>query len=379
MLEKIMDLARSVSNPYIDDWKARQKPVIGHVCSYIPRELIHAAGALPYRIRAGGNYETGLADELMANITCSFCRSCLELGLRGKYDFLDGLVSMNTCESMRRMCDNWRHKVKSSFFYYMSVPYKSNAAAVQWFAEELKIFTGRLEGFLGVTVTNEEIRKSIKKYDEMRELLRKLYALRRVRTFPFSGAEIQALTAVLSSIPVEKSIDMLKEAILQAGLEKSRNESDVRVMLVGNCLDDINYTEFIESFGVSVVTDVSCFGMLSLWDDIGITGDPFETIAASYLRRTVCPRMPQTESARLALIRKMIGEYDVDGIIFERMMYCNLWSGETMWLKRDLKEFNSPILILDREYTVDSTGQDKTRIQAFLEMIAREEGDPDGS
>jgi benzoyl-CoA reductase/2-hydroxyglutaryl-CoA dehydratase subunit BcrC/BadD/HgdB len=110
--------------------------------------------------------------------------------------------------------------------------------------------------------------------------------------------------------------------------------------------------------------------MLSLSNDIGSGGDPFETVAASYLRRTVCPRMPQTEAARLALIRKMADDYEVDGIVFERMMYCNLWSGETMWIKRDLKELDIPVLILDRQYTLDGTGQDKTRIEAFLEMIA---------
>jgi benzoyl-CoA reductase/2-hydroxyglutaryl-CoA dehydratase subunit BcrC/BadD/HgdB len=371
MFEKVIDLAMSVSNPYVDDFKGRHKPAIGYVCSYIPRELIHAAGALPYRIRAGGNYQTGLADEYMANITCSFCRSCLHLGLKGEYRFLDGLVSMNTCESMRRMCDNWRHKVSpASFFYYMSVPYKSDAAAVNWFTEELKIFLGRLGEFSGVSVTGEEIRASIRLFDSMRRLLRDLYALRRERTFPFSGAEMQALTAVLGSIPVEDGIELLKEAIALASSEKEKPEPSARVMLVGNCLDDLNYTKFIESFGISVVTDLSCFGMLSLSNDIGSGGDPFETVAASYLRRTVCPRMPQTEAARLALIRKMADDYEVDGIVFERMMYCNLWSGETMWIKRDLKELDIPVLILDRQYTLDGTGQDKTRIEAFLEMIA---------
>jgi benzoyl-CoA reductase/2-hydroxyglutaryl-CoA dehydratase subunit BcrC/BadD/HgdB len=41
-----------------------------------------------------------------------------------------------------------------------------------------------------------------------------------------------------------------------------------------------------------------------------------------------------------------------------------------MWIKRDLKELDIPVLILDRQYTLDGTGQDKTRIEAFLEMIA---------
>ncbi|MEW6440555.1 MAG: 2-hydroxyacyl-CoA dehydratase family protein [bacterium] len=369
MLERVMDLARSISNPYVSGWKASGRPVIGYVCSYIPRELIRAAGAVPYRIRSGGSYETDLADGFMARITCSFCRSCLDLGLRGEYAFLDGLVSMNTCECMRRMCDNWRHKLNPGFFHYVSVPYKSNAAAVQWFAEELKILAGRLGDFLGTAVTEEKMRESVRLYDEMRRLIRELYALRRDRTRSLCGAEVQALVALSSSMPVEDYIGLLQATIHSASMEERTTESRLRVMLIGNCLDDLSYTEFIESLGAAIVADVSCFGVLTVWDDIGCGGDPFEGIATSYLGRTTCPRMPQTETKRLELIRQMARDHDVDGIIFERMMYCTLWSGETMWLKRDLRELDIPLLILDREYTLHGTGQDKTRIEAFLEMI----------
>ena len=57
----------------------------GWLCTYVPEEIIHAAGVLPIRI-TGSEQETEL-DEGSAYLyvnTCSFSPSCLQLGLRGE-------------------------------------------------------------------------------------------------------------------------------------------------------------------------------------------------------------------------------------------------------------------------------------------------------
>jgi benzoyl-CoA reductase/2-hydroxyglutaryl-CoA dehydratase subunit BcrC/BadD/HgdB len=73
----------------IMEYKAQGKKVFGWLCTYVPEEVIHAAGALPIRI-TGYNQEMELEDGnayLYIN-NCSFSRSCLQLGLRKEYDFL---------------------------------------------------------------------------------------------------------------------------------------------------------------------------------------------------------------------------------------------------------------------------------------------------
>ena len=59
----------------------------------------------------------------------------------------------------------------------------------------------------------------------------------------------------------------------------------------------------------------------------------------------------------------------VDGIVFERMLFCNLWGGETLPLEEGLQEMEIPLLVLDREYIPGAVGQLRTRLQAFIEMI----------
>ena len=71
----------------IMELKRQGKKVFGWLCTYVPEEIIHAAGILPIRI-TGYAQETELDDGnayLYIN-NCSFSRSCLQMGLRGEYD-----------------------------------------------------------------------------------------------------------------------------------------------------------------------------------------------------------------------------------------------------------------------------------------------------
>jgi benzoyl-CoA reductase/2-hydroxyglutaryl-CoA dehydratase subunit BcrC/BadD/HgdB len=61
----------------------------------------------------------------------------------------------------------------------------------------------------------------------------------------------------------------------------------------------------------------------------------------------------------------------VDGIIGERLQFCDNWLVEHYMTQNDLKEHGNriPFLQLDREYILSGRGQMKTRVQAFLETM----------
>lgn len=365
----LAELAGSISNPYLEYWKEQHKPVVGYICSYIPREILDAADILPYRIGARGCDATTLADAVMAPITCSFSRCCLEFALRGEYGFLDGLVSMNSCENMQRMCDNWLHKVDTRFFHFISVPHKTDEHAIDWYKQELRMFKESVERFFGLTITDEKLHNSIQTYNKTRHLLKKLYDLRKRKKPPLSGTEAQNITVMADAMPREEYNKLLEELIPEMDSREGITNYRARLMVIGNSLDDSRYTRIIEESGGLVVTDASCFGTLSFWEPIKLTGEPLDSIANSYLTRVPCPRIPAKQKARLNYIKEMVDTFDVDGIVFERMMYCNIWGGETVSLEKDIQELGVPLLILDREYVPSGLGQLQTRLQAFIEMI----------
>ncbi|NLE94231.1 MAG: hypothetical protein GX600_00925, partial [Dehalococcoidia bacterium] len=73
------------------EWKARGGRVIGVMSSYVPEEVIWAAGMLPWRITGTWKENINLASVYRSRSTCSYCSHALESFLAGELDFLDGV------------------------------------------------------------------------------------------------------------------------------------------------------------------------------------------------------------------------------------------------------------------------------------------------
>ena len=74
------------------------KKIIGYVCLYPPVEIITALGMVPFRIFGDMSEPITAADQVSTTVVCPFLRSIIDLGLKGKFNFLDGIVGAHTCD-----------------------------------------------------------------------------------------------------------------------------------------------------------------------------------------------------------------------------------------------------------------------------------------
>ncbi|MBL7176804.1 MAG: 2-hydroxyacyl-CoA dehydratase [Desulfobacteraceae bacterium] len=339
------------------------------MCSYVPEEIIYAAGMLPYRIRATGCTRTTRSDALMSNFSCSFARSCLEFALDGTYDFLDGLVSLDSCAQIHRLYDNWRFKARLPFMYLLNLPHKNSDSAIAWYRGEIAAFKQSLEKAFGVTVTDENLVSAIEVYNETRMLLRKVYELRKSENPPITGFQSQGLVLAAMSMPREQYNGLLRASLKEISSKEPIRNSRARLMVVGSALDDPAFIKIIEDQGGLVVTDALCFGSRYFWEPTETDGDPLLSLSRSYLSRPKCPRMMNQHVSLFEFIVDMVQRFKVDGIIFQKMQFCNLWGGESLYLEKKLKELRIPFLSIEREHIVTNAAQIATRVEAFIEMI----------
>ena len=67
---------------------------------------------------------------------------------------------------------------------------------------------------------------------------------------------------------------------------------------------------------------------------------------------------------------RLVEEYHADGIIYEQMKFCSYWSFERTLQSHVLaEEYHIPTLSIDRPYQAKSSGQLRTRVQAFVESL----------
>ncbi len=367
------ETAQTLQNPYVKEWKGRGGRVMGYFCSAVPEELFTATGLLPFRMRATGSTGTELSDAYFSSINCSFPRHCFNMALKGEYDFLDGLVCINSCDHVRRIYDNWIRNLKTPFVEVMSLPRKTHAPQVDWYTDEINICREALEKHFGVEITDNRLWEAIKLHNETRRLQKRLYELRKSKAPPVTGTEALIIMVAGTAMPKDKYNGMLK-ALLET-LEQAEGISDyrARLMITGGELDDPEYIQIIEDQGGLVVTDSTCFGSRLMWRQVDESqDDPVRALAKYYVfDRPTCPRSYGDQPRRIEFTREMIREFDVDGVIGERLLFCDQWMVEHYMTGFDLKEDGVPFLQLDREYILSGKGQLRTRVQAFLETLGR--------
>jgi len=370
-LDRLSETAMTLVNPEMKRWKEEGGGIIGYFCSAMPAEMITAAGFLPYRVRATGSTGTELSDSYFSSINCSFPRHAFNMALQGEYSFLDGLIIFNSCDHVRRIYDHWIRQVKTPFVQILSLPKKAETAQVEWFTDELRLLRDRMQDFFHVQITDERLREAIAQHNRSRRLLRDLYETRKGNGPPITGSEMLAVTVAGSAMPQGIYAGLLTDLMKDLAGTEGQTGYRARLMLVGGLLDNPDYVQIIEGQGGLVVTDALCFGSRTLWADVDENAaDPLAALARYYVAdRPSCARMYSEYPKRLQYLKDMVRDFHVDGVIFQRLSFCETWGYEQYSLVNDFKEWNMPLLCLDREYLLGGVGQLKTRIQAFLETV----------
>ncbi len=371
-LDELLQLPARTENPYVRKWREDGGRVVGYACGYVPEEIIHATGLFPYRVEARGETETGLADVYMHRFNCTFARCILQAGLGGKYDFLDGFCLLNGCEQIRRIYEIWEKHIPATEYQYMvTVPHSIYDAGFEWYRDEVFNFKESLANNFGRRCSNADLAESIQVYNRSRELIAELYGLRRAEAVPVSGGEALSILLAAGLMPRERYNHLLEAALDEIKARSGRTDYTARLMVGGSALDDPQLMDVIEDLGGVVVTDSLCFGSRHFMNPVEEDGDPLTAIARRYYYHNPCPRMMNEFENRLAFTEGLARGADVDGVILQKIVFCDNHAVDSTMLAYELEEKGIPVLVLEREYILSDVGRLKTRVEAFMERIAR--------
>lgn len=354
---------------YARELKNKGSRIIGWMCSYVPEELIHAAGFVPIRV-IGGKENTSMADAHLYINMCSLVRSALEEGMRGKYSYLEGFIALNTCDNIRRLYDVWTHYLPPPFFYILSMPHKVSPEAITFFRSQLEDLKAKLEELRGDKITKEDLEKSIKLYNRARKLQKELSDTTRNGAGSLKGSEIFTVNLASGFLAKEKYVATLENLLQKVKSRKPlQNDDRTRLLVLGSELDNPDLFQLIESCGGNVVAEDLCTGSKTFWNLVEETCDPLEALAKAYLLRPPCPRMRMSEE-RLEHLKGIIKEFAVQGVVHESIKFCKLYEEDCITISIEMKSLGVPFLSLSREYTLSSQGQFKTRLEAFIESLS---------
>ncbi len=368
-MKDLQTRSTDIFTEYVKDWKEKGGKVLGYACVATPTELIEAAGILPYRIKALGHSETEMADAYLARFNCRFCRACLQLGLDGTYDFLDGLLETNGCDHLRGMFENWQYVQKKEFFHYLKVPHFVRADSLDYFEGELSLMRQAIGEYFSVSISDEALNAAIEMEDRVQAKLKLLYELREQAQPAITGTEVLSLITTGSSMRAE-DFDKLLAEVLKAKSGAKVEGYKAKVLLTGAATDEVDLMREIEAQGALVTADTLCFGSRSFWNNRSDSKDPIRMLAEGYLNNLFCPRMYTEYDKRRDFTVETAKRAGVDGAIVVYNKFCDLHGVDSVSVRMDLEFSGIPVLVLEKEYgSPADVGRIKTRVQAFLEKI----------
>ena len=372
MFEKFENWYRN-RHDYAKEWKKRTGgQVIGTFCTYVPEEILYAADILPVRI-LGSHEPQDVSEPHIFAMFCPFCRDCLAQGLKGRFDYLDGIIIAQSCLHIRQAFTSWDLHIPVDFNYYLPHPMNVQSShAVLYLKEELKAFKKAIEEWTRKKISDEDIKRGIEIMNKNRQLLQQVYELRKTPNPPLTGLE--AMYMVVSSQMVDKrEHNKALEELLQKLPSRTLDNPGERLMILGSEDDDTEFVAMVESLGARFVIDDHCTGTRYFNTLVNTNGDPLGSIAERYINRIPCPSKDWPQRTRLDHIVQLAKEYDVQGAIIMQMKFCDPHELDTVVIKETLeKDLGIQTLFLEFDVTVP-IGQFKTRVEAFLEIIREED------
>lgn len=285
--------------------------MLGYICKYAPVEIFESMGVEMSRIEPDVTNFNQAEIRMHPNI-CSFAKGVLEEMMSKDYE---GVILTTCCDSIRRLYDVLREEFPEKFIYMLDTPRITKDAGVTLYEQRIRAMIREYEAFSGKTFREDTFRSYLEGLREEQQ-----YAV--------------------------------KDHTVNIGIIGARANDSIKEILKEN--------------HANVAFDLTCTGLgrkILVEEKELLTG-----YTRGLLSQFPCMRMEQAAN-RDDLIRRSAGS--VDGIIYHTVQFCDNYAYEYAWIREWM---DRPLLLLETDYTRQSSGQIRTRIEAFLESLNPERG-----
>ena len=376
-------LLSDVKNELVSEALDAGQKALGYSCYFVPEVLMNLDGCFSVRLRAPGIADTSIATYYMSEKTCMYSRSILERAIEGGYNFFSALLSTETCSMMHRAHEHFemlnlvKDQNEDFFVSHIDAPFVTKDYAVKHYARQLqKHVLDRLQSVYGIDVSEKKLLEAIDKHNELCRVVTEIGNYRKQDNPPLTGYEFHLVELVSECCPHDLILPYLRETLEEL---KTRKPDDtpwyrVRVVLAGGENDDPDFTKLIEDCGAFVVADRYCFGSLPGREEIEVRDGEtaLDAIARHYIDTNECPRFmnPEKVQGRKQYLKQLAEDYSADGLIVQQMKFCEYWEYERMYCQHVMEpEYGLPCMGIEKDYVNTSTGQLRTRFQAFVEAL----------
>ena len=359
----------------VKECKDQHIPVIGAYCSYFPRELATAMGAVPVGLCSSSEETVQIAESILPKNVCPLIKSSYGFAVSDRcpyYHFSDLVVGETTCDGKKKM-----YEMMAEFkdVFIMELPnIQSEKGLRLWREEIIRLKDYMEEKFQGV-ISDEDVRRAIRQENRRRKALKRLYEVMKLEPVPIKGMDLLNVLYGskyrLDTDQVAEDINLLTDRILEEYNPDPGKKRRPRILITGCPIggDSVKIVKAIEDNGGVVVAFENCTGAKVI-DKFVDEEDPdiYGAIARKYFY-IGCAIMTPNDN-RIELLGRMIDEFRADGVVEMILSGCHSVHMESISVRNFVsEEKHIPYIDVVTDYSQGDIGQLNTRMSAFIEML----------
>jgi benzoyl-CoA reductase/2-hydroxyglutaryl-CoA dehydratase subunit BcrC/BadD/HgdB len=360
----------------IIEYRKKGGKSIGTFCIYVPDEIAYAAEVLPIPLCGGSGWPVSYADKMFPRDICPLVRSTFGMAFSGTCPYKtlkDFALGETTCDAKKKAWDMLGFKA-------MEVPQKKNQMDRDLWLQEVYDFKDKVENLSGVKITAEKLNEKIKLVNRKRLAMQKIDELRKYPNPPISGVDALLVAQVALNQDIHKFIEDTEALAEELQERKDKgisaydgSNNSKRIIIAGSPspMGNAKVHHLVETSGMQIVADESCTGLRyfrNLVDENQKDLDSMmKAIADRYFAIDCSCFSPNKE--RFDNISQIVKDYEVDGIVQNILQYCHGYNVEAKVVENSLKSMEIPSIKIVTDYSQEDTGQIRTRLEAFAEIM----------
>ena len=359
----------------VKECKDQHIQVIGAYCSYFPREIAAAMGAVPIGLCSSSEETVQIAESILPKNVCPLIKSSYGYAISDRcpyFHFSDLVVGETTCDGKKKM-----YEMMAEFkdVFIMELPNIQSEKGLRLWREEIIRLKDYMEEKFQVVITDEDVRRAIRQENGRRKALKRLYEVMKLNPVPIKGMDLLNVLYGskyrLDTDQAAEDINLLTDRILDGYRPDPGRKGKPRILITGCPIggDSVKIVRAIEDNGGVVVAFENCTGAKVI-DKLVDEEDPdiYGAIARKYFY-IGCAIMTPNDN-RIELLGRMIDEFRVDGVVEMILSGCHSVHMESVSVRNFVsEEKHIPYIDVVTDYSQGDIGQLNTRMSAFVEML----------
>lgn len=354
----------------IEKYRLQGKKVVGCAPTFVPEELVYAAGMVPIGIW-GAEGEITAAKQYFPAFYSSILQRTMDLGLLGELKELEAIIIPGLNDSLKALSQNWKTGVTNVKCLYIA--YAQNRkikAGIDFNEKQYNKLKGELEEISGKKIEDSEIENSIKIYNKHRKNIMEFIQLASIHPVTISPS-IRSMVIESSHITdkVEHS-EILEELNEKLKALPKEDWDGGRVVTTGVIANSKSILEIFEKNKLAIVGDdiLHESGQFRTSVDEN-TGNPVRALAKRISDIEGCMFLYDPDKKRADIIVELVKKHNADGVVYLMTKFCDSDEFDYPIIRDRFNKEEIKNILVEVDQQMTNFEQAGTALQTFADII----------